>query len=62
MKTYKSLKEDIGLTTGAGIANPDLPMGKPVRHHSVYESLGICKKHMVAMKMVDGKLTCKECN
>ena len=30
MKSFKQLKEDIGLSTGTGIANPEIPMGKPV--------------------------------
>ena len=65
MKTYRFLKEDIGLSTGVGIANPDPLMGKPIKRnlkYSVFESLGICEKHMSAMKMKDGKLTCEMCN
>jgi hypothetical protein len=64
MKTYNTLKEDIGLSTGIGIANPDPLMGKPVkrnRNYSVFESLGICEEHMVAMKLKEGKLVCELC-
>jgi hypothetical protein len=27
MKTFRQLREDIGLSTGVGIANPDMPLG-----------------------------------
>ena len=63
MKTYTNLKEDIGLSTGIGISNPD-PLMKPVkrnRNYTVFESLGICEEHMVAMKLKEGKLVCELC-
>ena len=65
MKTYRTIKEDCaGLSTGVGIANPDMLMGKPVKRrtgYTVFESLVICEEHMKAMKLIDGKLTCEMC-
>jgi len=65
MKPYKLLKEEIGLTTGAGIANYDpLFQNKPPKRKSIFEALGICEaclKPMI-MDMKEGKLICKTCN
>ncbi len=29
MKSFKQLREDLALSTGIGISNPELPMGRP---------------------------------
>ena len=61
MKSYKALKEDIGLSTGAGIANPDMPMGKPLVKRTVHDSFGICQEHMKVKKLKDGVMICEFC-
>jgi hypothetical protein len=65
MKNYKQLKEDIGLSTGAGLAMYDPMLGGTRREQpkprSIYDSLGICKECMSAMVMENGNLTCPGC-
>jgi len=77
MKTYKQIIEEIGLSTGIGLAGIDLPLGTPLRKrkfngynndiqlghtiHNIFEALGICKDCMRTMVLIDGKLTCEKC-
>jgi hypothetical protein len=62
MKSYKYLKEDIGLSTGVGIASYDLPLTKPAKRKSIFEALGICEDCMEAMSLVEGKMMCLTCS
>jgi hypothetical protein len=62
MKTYKRIMEDIGLTTGAGIANYDpVLQRKPPKRYSLFEALGICEEHMKPFTYHDGKMECEAC-
>jgi len=76
MKSYRNLKEDIGLSTGIGLAGIDMPLGAPVQKrrnngynndislaHRIYESLGICEYCLepMTMNLKEGKLICKTC-
>ena len=66
MKSYKQLKEDIGLTTGAGLAMYDPMLGvtrrEIIKPRSVYEALGVCEECMSAMVLENGVLTCQVCH
>jgi hypothetical protein len=62
MKTYKCIVEEIGLTTGPGIANFDpIMQGRPPKRRSVFESLGICEEHKQPFKYHNGEMACEMC-
>ena len=65
MKTYKQLKEDIGLSTGSGIATFDPVMGKPtqrfLRIKDVYRFMGICEDCHKPLVLRDGRMVCLSC-
>ena len=62
MKNYKCIKEEIGLTTGAGIANYDpIMQARAPKRRTVFESLGICEEHMKPFTYQNGKMACEMC-
>jgi hypothetical protein len=77
MKSYKLLKEDIGLSTGVGLAGIDIPLGTPPvkRRFNGYnndvmlahkidnmrESLAICEDCKKYKVLKDGIMTCPTC-
>jgi len=65
MKKFKQLKEDIGLSTGAGMAMYDPMLGgtrRQVKPWNVYKSLGVCEECMLPIRLKEGEMTCPGCN
>jgi hypothetical protein len=62
MKTYRTIKEDIGLSTGVGLANIDLPLGNPPlkRRYNGYNN-DVSLAHNIKKNVFEALGICEDC-